>query len=136
VADWEQLAGRLRVAAWLALAGLCLQLAGIGWDTLQHHSDPGLALRESVFSLTNPSHLLMAAGMSLTAGGVGYGLVCLASARTGPRPSTAAAIGAVVLATLWLGVVSVALRTGGVSGRHDHDRNGAARELPAPGEGR
>jgi heme A synthase len=136
VADWEQLAGRLRVAAWLALAGLCLQLAGIGWDTLQHHNDPDLALRESVFSLTNPSHLLMAAGMSLTAVGVGYGLVCLASPRTGPRPSTAAAIAAVVLATLWLGVVSVALRTGGVSGRHDHDRHGAARELPAPGEGR
>ena len=132
--DWPELTRRLRGGAWLALAGLCLQLVGIGWDTLQHHNDPDLALRESVFSLTNPSHLLLAAGTSLTAIGVGYGLFALASART--RASTAAAIGAVVLATLWLGVVSVALRTGGVSGRHDHDRNGAARELPAPGEGR
>jgi hypothetical protein len=42
----------------------------------------------------------------------------------------------VVLATVWLGVTSVALRTGGVSGRHDHDRpaghghdNTAEREL-------
>src|SRR3712207_8724536 len=65
---------------------------------------------------------------------VGYALFALATTRSGPRPSTAAAVGAVVLATLWLGVVSVALRTGGVSGRHDHDRNGAARELPAPGD--
>ena len=132
--DSSVLIGRLRGGAWVALAGLCLQLMGIGWDTLQHHNDPGLALRESVFSLTNPSHLLMAAGMSLTAVGVGYGLFALAAART--RAGTAAAIGAVVLATLWVGVVSVALRTGGVSGRHDHGQNGAARELPAPGQGR
>jgi hypothetical protein len=133
VPDRIQLA-RLRGAAWTAFAGLCLQLLGIGWDTLQHHSDPDLALRESVFSLTNPSHLLLAAGTSLTAIGVGYALFALAGART--RAGTAAAIGAVVLATLWLGVVSVALRTGGVSGRHDHGQNGAARELPPPGQGR
>ena len=132
--DWPDLTRRLRAGAWIALAGLCLQLVGTGWDTLQHHNDPDLALRESVFSLTNPSHLLLAAGLTLTAIGVGYGLFALAGART--RASTAAAIGAVALATLWLGVVSVALRTGGVSGRHDHGQNGAARELPAPGEGR
>jgi hypothetical protein len=131
-----ELTRRLSIGAWAGLAGLCMQLLGIGWDTLQHHNDPDLAMRESVFSLTNPSHLLLAAGTSLTAIGVGYALFALATTRSGPRPSTAAAIGAVVLATLWLGVVSVALRTGGVSGRHDHDRNGAARELPAPGEGR
>jgi len=118
--EWPQLVERLRRGAWAALAGLVLQLTGIGWDTLQHHNDPGLAVRESVLSLTNPSHLLMAVGMSVVVVAVGYCLFCLGSARTGPRPSTAAAIGVVVLATVWLAVASVSLRTGGISGRHDH----------------
>jgi low temperature requirement protein LtrA len=101
---------------WVAFAGLCLQLVGIIWDTLLHHSDPGLAARENVVSLTNPSHLLIAAGITLTTIGVGLVLFHLARGRS----STRAAIAVVALITLWLGTMTVALRTGGVSGRHDH----------------
>jgi len=112
---------------------------GVPWDTLQRHWDPGLASRESVASLTNPSHLLIALGMSIAVLGVGYGLYCSASSRVAPRPSTGAAIAVVVLATLWLGTTSVAPRTGGISGRHDHGgassskphgHGGAARDTP------
>jgi hypothetical protein len=136
---WSELAGRLRAGAWIAFAGLGLQLIGIIWDTLMHHRDPGLATRESVVSLTNPSHLLMAAGTTVTAIGVGLCLYHLASARSTPRASTRAAIAVVALVTLWLGTMTVSLRTGGISGRHDHadpdsvqEPGGAARELPAP----
>ena len=112
-------------AVWTAFAGLCLQLVGIIWDTLMHHRDPGLATRESVVSLTNPSHLLMAVGITLMAIGIGLLMYHLARAR-----STFAAIAVVTLITLWLGTMTVTLRTGGISGRHDHaDPDGAAREL-------
>lgn len=116
---------------WAAFAGLCMQLVGIIWDTLLHHNDPGLAERENVVSLTNPSHALIAAGVTLTALGVGLCLYRLARARS----TALAAIALVALVTLWLGTTTVALRTGGVSGRHDHadpDRQqpgGAARDL-------
>jgi hypothetical protein len=136
---WSELAGRLSAGAWTTFVGLCLQLVGVTWDTLMHHRDPGLAERESVVSLTNPSHLLMAAGITVTVIGVGLCLYHLASARSTPRASTWAAIAVVALATLWLGTMTVALRTGGISGRHDHADpdsgqrpGGAARELPVP----
>jgi hypothetical protein len=137
--SWFELADRLRAGAWAAFAGLCLQLVGLIWDTLLHHNDPGLAERENVVSLTNPSHLLMAAGVTVTAIGVGLCLYHLASARSSPRASTGAAIAVVALVTLWIGTMTVALRTGGISGRHDHadpdsvqEPGGAARDLRAP----
>ncbi len=121
-----------RAGAWTAFAGLSVQLVGIVWDTLLHHHDPGLAERESVVSLGNPGHLLIAAGTTVTAIGIGLCLYHLASARS----STWAAIAVVALVTLWLGTMTVTLRTSGISGKHDHadpdvqQPGGAARELP------
>jgi len=121
-----------RAGAWGAFAGLSLQLAGIVWDTLLHHYDPGLAERGSVVSLTNPSHLLIAIGITLTTIGVALCLHHLAR----PSGPARAAIAIVALVTLWLGTITVTLRTGGVSGRHDHadpdgerEPGGASREL-------
>ena len=123
--------------AWVAFAGLCLQLVGIIWDTLLHHHDPSLAERESVLSLGNPGHALIAGGTTVTAIGVGLCLYHLASARSTPRASTWAAIAVVALATLWVGVMTVTLRTSGISGHHHHvssdsapQPGGAARDLP------
>ncbi|MEX2246673.1 MAG: hypothetical protein WEC75_08290 [Dehalococcoidia bacterium] len=50
--------------------GVALTLAGLGWDAWLHAEDPTLAGRESIFSLTNPGHALLAAGMALTCGGI------------------------------------------------------------------
>ncbi|HEY1359664.1 MAG TPA: hypothetical protein VGF21_15275 [Thermoleophilaceae bacterium] len=118
--------------AWTAFAGLCVQFVGIIWDTLLHHHDPGLAERESVLSLGNPGHVLIASGTSITAIGIGICLYQLARAR-----STWAAIAVVALITLWLGTMTVTLRTSGLSGKHNHvdpdtgrEPNGAARDLP------
>ncbi len=116
----SEMSGKLRTGVWAAFAGLCLQLVGAAWDTLQHHNDPGLATRESVVSLNNPSHLLMALGVSIAALGIGWCLYWLGNTRFGPRPSLAATVAVIVLVTLWLGTTTVSLRTGGVSGRHDH----------------
>lgn len=116
----SEMSSRLRAGVWAAFAGLCLQLTGAAWDTLQHHNDPGLAARESVVSLTNPSHLLLALGVSIVALGIGWCLYWLGNPRFGPRPSLAATVAVIVLVTLWLGTTTVSLRTGGVSGRHDH----------------
>jgi hypothetical protein len=126
----------LRTGAWIGFAGLCVQLVGIIWDTLLHHHDPTLAERESVVGLANPGHLLIAAGTTVTAIGIGLCLYHLASDRSGPRASTWAAIAVVALVTLWLGTMTVTLRTSGVSGRHHHadpdvrEPGGAARDLP------
>jgi hypothetical protein len=135
--SWSELAGRLRAGAWIAFGGLCVQLVGIIWDTLLHHHDPSLAQRESVLSLGNPGHALIAAGTTLTAIGIGVCLYHLASARSTPRASTWAAIAVVALVTLWVGVMTVTLRTSGISGHHNHadpdntrQPNGAARDLP------
>ncbi len=84
----SELSGRLRSGVWAAFAGICLQLVGAGWDTLQHHNDPGLAARESVVSLTNPSHLLMALGVSIAASG--DRLVPLLAGRQAHRPAALA----------------------------------------------
>lgn len=112
-----------RTGAWIAFAGLCVQLIGIIWDTLLHNHDPTLAERESVVSLANPGHLLIAAGTTVTVVGIALCLYHLAS--------TWAAVAVVALATLWLGTISVTLRTSGVSGHH-HADPGSVRE---PGRG-
>ncbi len=51
------------------VAGLLLQLVGFNWDAVLHHLDPDLAAREGVFTLANPSHLLVMAGLVLAPAG-------------------------------------------------------------------
>jgi hypothetical protein len=50
---------------WLNFAGLSVLLAGLGLDGLLHRLDPALVEQESIFSLGNPGHLLMALGIGL-----------------------------------------------------------------------
>ncbi len=55
-------------ALWaLAVAGLAIHFAGLGWDVYQHSTDSTLAAREDVLSLSNPSHLLIVSGMAIVA---------------------------------------------------------------------
>jgi hypothetical protein len=55
---------------WTTFVGLVLQLIGLSWDRVLHTLDPGLASREGVFSVDNPSHLLVLLGLGLAVGGV------------------------------------------------------------------
>ena len=55
-------------ALWaLAVAGLAIHFAGLGWDVYQHSTDSTLAAREDVLSLSNPSHVLIVSGMAIVA---------------------------------------------------------------------
>jgi hypothetical protein len=51
-----------------ACIGVGLHLAGLGWDAYMHAKDSTLAEREGVFTLANPSHALILAGLALTSG--------------------------------------------------------------------
>src|SRR5262245_52847226 len=46
-------------------SGLILELVGLGLDIGLHESDPSLAAREGVFTLTNPGHFLFVLGLGL-----------------------------------------------------------------------
>lgn len=110
-----------RYAAWIAILGVVLQLSGLLWDALLHHRDPTLAENESVFSLTNASHLLIMLGLAATTAGAIWGLFWYAVSVRGSRKGIGSAIRAVaVVLALGGAVLGVAISTGGVAGDHDH----------------
>ena len=59
----------MRAAPWISTVGVIALLVGLGWDAILHRIDPTLAEREGVFSLTNPGHVLFAAGVILAVAG-------------------------------------------------------------------
>ena len=65
------------VAACLAgaLVGVLVLLAGLTWDYALHLRNPHLGMTETLFSLGNPSHVVFALGVVLTAGCVLAGFV-------------------------------------------------------------
>ena len=65
----KQLGATATAAPWLTLAGTVALLVGLGWDIVLHGLDPSLATREGILTLTNPGHVLVAAGLSLTVAG-------------------------------------------------------------------
>src|SRR3989442_6402650 len=63
---------RNRSAAFLAagVVGVAALLLGQAWDFYLHAADPTLAHREGIFTLTNPGHVLLGAGLILVVVGV------------------------------------------------------------------
>lgn len=58
-----------RSAPWLIFSGNVSLLLGLAWDARLHGLDPTLAMREGVFTMSNPGHLLFAAGVALVVAG-------------------------------------------------------------------
>lgn len=51
------------VFSWSSLAGATAAAAGLAWDTILHVRDPLLAQHEGVLTVSNPAHVLIAAGL-------------------------------------------------------------------------
>src|SRR5258708_13070263 len=61
-----------KTAAFLSagLLGVLTLLSGLAVDSYLHAKDPGLIHREGLFTLTNPGHMLLGAGIGLVVLGV------------------------------------------------------------------
>ncbi|MCA1706293.1 MAG: hypothetical protein LC808_24715 [Actinobacteria bacterium] len=106
-----------KLGYWGVVVGVGLQLLGISWDALLHHNNPELSGMESVFSLTNPSHVFILAGMALAVVGAAWGIAPGFKFR---KAGTAAIVGLVLLVTLSGATSAIAIVTGGISGSHAH----------------
>ena len=97
----------------LATAGLVTQLGGFAIDAWLHARDPGLSARESVFTLGNAGHALIATGLLLVALGLGM-------AWAGLRAVPAVSLVAVAVVALSATV-----------GTHSHDEGRTVEEARA-----
>lgn len=125
--DHPALPGRpLRVGVTLAVVGLIIVFAGLTTDAVLHARDAGLAAEEGIFTITNPGHALLGAGLGLTALGVGLAAFDLVSA--------ALAAGRLNRWVLRFGMVGVVAVIGvavlaSASGDHDHGTIAATTEM-------
>jgi hypothetical protein len=98
-----------------AILGVALHLLGLGWDAYLHAKDSTLAGREGVFTLANPSHALIIAGLGLTAICVmGVAVLWTNERRVGGtgrlattlRMLTVPALGAAAAGSIWLATLA------------------------------
>jgi hypothetical protein len=133
------------IAAALAVVGVLLQLVGMSWDALMHAADPGLAAREGIFTLGNPSHALIAGGLAITVSAVAGLLGQMAISSGGSAAWRGVAVGGVAVLAVGFGsVTTLGLVTGAGFGGHSHggkadhhdptsDRLAKDRGGPSPG---
>ncbi len=117
---------RLRVGVSLAVIGVVIVFVGLTTDALLHARDAGLAAEEGIFTITNPGHALLAAGLLLTAVGVGLSAFDLAASAL-----AAGRLNGWVLRGGIVGVAAVIALAiwASASGDHDHGQASAATEM-------
>ena len=112
----------MRAAPWFSTVGVIALLVGLGWDAILHRVDPTLAEREGVFTLTNPGHMLFAAGVMLTVAGALFFLLERLAMRPALSPRLRLAFVAPAAGLLALAGVSLSFAMaspGGLAG-HTH----------------
>lgn len=72
----------IRSFPWLLVSGAVALLVGLAWDAWLHAGDPDLVLREGIFTLANPSHLLLLLGIASVVTGASLFLVGFLSASS------------------------------------------------------
>jgi hypothetical protein len=72
---------RLGAALGLTALGAVTTLAGLAWDAYLHARDPNLVHTESLFTLSNPGHLLLLGGIALTVLGIAAALLLIPAYR-------------------------------------------------------
>ncbi len=93
-------------AQWVSSLGVVVMLGGLGLDAQLHAETPDLAAHEGIFTLSNPGHALLAAGIALSVAGTV--LFLLQKASTMNRRSRA---GQFTYSTAALFIVALALTT-------------------------
>lgn len=115
------MAGVAGFAAWLSFVGTFTALLGLGWDARMHRLHPDLAVREGVFTVTNPAHALFLVGMALVV--VGTFVLIVGQTLRSPGASwlrrTAAVLAIALLAGLSVVTFAAAVSGQGSPG-HDH----------------
>ena len=99
---------RLGAALGLTALGATTTLTGLAWDAYLHARDPNLVHSESLFTLTNPGHLLLITGIAVTVCGISAALLLLPLASAA-KYTAVALIGAIALSSA--GVLAWASRT-------------------------
>jgi len=111
-----------RLGSFLAvgLLGVVLLLAGLAWDAILHAADPTLAGREGVFTMSNPGHALLGAGVAAVVIGL-LGAAATAMAMSGSRRLARPAVRHAFLASgLTLVVASAAITSWSATAGHEH----------------
>ena len=89
---------RLGTALGITALGAVTTLTGLAWDAYLHARDPNLVHSESLFTLSNPGHLLLLSGTALTVLGIAAALLLLPVNRL-IRAAAVAAIAATALSS-------------------------------------
>ncbi|MBI5949712.1 MAG: hypothetical protein HY875_16360 [Chloroflexi bacterium] len=105
-----------------AFTGIVVHVIGLAWDVYLHSDDATLAAREGVFTLSNPGHALIVAGIALTASAVlGMATAWMHDRRLGGEGFFAAALRAGTLPVMGLAVgAAIFVATGAERDNHDH----------------
>jgi hypothetical protein len=121
----------LRVAIGTGAVGVVALLAGLAWDARLHAADPDLAAVEGVFTMTNPGHVLAAAGIVLvTCGVVGAAwIVWLGNRSIAARIAGGMGLALVPVLAGGVAAASVAAEAG-----HAHEKLTRAHLHPADGQ--
>ncbi|MBI3976281.1 MAG: hypothetical protein HY334_07805 [Armatimonadetes bacterium] len=118
-----------RPAPWLIFAGNVTLLLGLAWDARLHSLDPHLAMREGVFTMSNPGHALFAGGVALVVVGTILLLLGQAIRRPGATLSRRAVAVVASAALVMLSALTFTAAVAGEDGRGEAGDVHAATEM-------
>ena len=106
---------------WITVWGAATLLGGLAWDAWLHRVDPDLAVREGVFTLTNPSHALLVIGVALViAGAIMFLVAHLSAARSPAHRLVSSSLLIFLFALSGVTAISAAMNRQNLAVEHTH----------------